>query len=282
MLAHAANTVSAWKLEGSRVFLPMSRPVQCPRMSQCGLSTAFTMRLVIWGAVHAQLRVDARNDDVELGEECLVLVEGAVFQDVDLDAGQQAERSHLPVHLLHELQLLAEPLGGQAPGDGQARAVVREDEVVVAHLGRGRCHLGDRAAAVGPVRVGVAVTLEQFTKRHHARAERHRIGRLELLEVGRHLARHGLGDHERGRVSDIRDRLQVARRGEKSQALRLELVDRGRRLPEGAHLVGLGALTLEQVGDASQGSRGSHSGAPQSLRARLGATRLGSSGCLGY
>ena len=46
---------------------------------------------------HAQLRVHAGDDDVELGEQVVVLVEAAVVEDVDLDAGEDAERRELLV-----------------------------------------------------------------------------------------------------------------------------------------------------------------------------------------
>ena len=48
---------------------------------------------------HAQLRVHAGDDDVELGEQVVVLVEAAVVEDVDLDAGEDAERRELLVEV---------------------------------------------------------------------------------------------------------------------------------------------------------------------------------------
>ena len=47
-------------------------------------------------AVHAQLRVDAGDDDVEVGEQVVVEVERAVLDDVDLHAGEDAERRRAP------------------------------------------------------------------------------------------------------------------------------------------------------------------------------------------
>ena len=43
-------------------------------------------------ALHPQLRVHAGDDDVEPGEQVVVAVERAVLEDVDLDAGEDAER----------------------------------------------------------------------------------------------------------------------------------------------------------------------------------------------
>jgi len=60
---------------------------------------------------HAQLRVHARDHDVELGEEVVVLVERAVLEDVDLDAGEDAERCELGVERVHDVELLAQPVG---------------------------------------------------------------------------------------------------------------------------------------------------------------------------
>ena len=81
-------------------------------MSTCGLATASTIRSVISCAVHRQLRVDAGDDDVELGEQVLVLVERAVLEDVDLDAGEDAERRQLLVERGDLVELVAQPLGG--------------------------------------------------------------------------------------------------------------------------------------------------------------------------
>ena len=66
-------------------------------MSTCGLATASTMRRVIVGAVHAELGVDAADDDVEPLEQVVVQVERAVLEDVDLHAGEDAERRQLRV-----------------------------------------------------------------------------------------------------------------------------------------------------------------------------------------
>ena len=43
-------------------------------------------------AVHAQLGVHAGDDDVEAGEQVVVVVEQAVLEDVDLHAREDAER----------------------------------------------------------------------------------------------------------------------------------------------------------------------------------------------
>ena len=88
----------------------------------CGFASAATMRSVIGCSLHAQLRVHARDDDVELGEQLVVLVERAVVEDVDLDAGEDAERRELLVELVDDVELLAQPLGGRARGRPSAAA----------------------------------------------------------------------------------------------------------------------------------------------------------------
>ena len=136
----------------------------------CGLSMAFTMRRVICAGIHLELRMHAGDDDVEAGEQGGVLIEASVLEDVHLDAGEDAERRHGGVDRLHHLELADQTLGIEAVGDGEARAVVGERPVVVPEGGGGLSHLGDGAPTVGPVRVAVAVALQQV------RAERRRRG----------------------------------------------------------------------------------------------------------
>ena len=61
----------------------------------CGFEIAATMRGVISFAGIRSLRVHARDDEVEPGEQRRLLVERAVVVDVDLDAGEQPERREL-------------------------------------------------------------------------------------------------------------------------------------------------------------------------------------------
>ena len=55
--------------------------------------------------------VDARDDDVELRQQLVLLVERAVVEDVDLDAGEHPERRQPLVELGDHAELLAQPLG---------------------------------------------------------------------------------------------------------------------------------------------------------------------------
>ena len=113
-------------------------------------------------ALHPQLRVDARDDDVEPAEHVVGHVEAAVLEDVDLHAGEDAERARrFSLSSRDLVELLAQPLGGQAVGDREPRRVIGQDHVLVAEILRGAGHRLDRCAAVGPDRVGVAVALER-------------------------------------------------------------------------------------------------------------------------
>ena len=57
-----------------------------------------------------------------LGEQLRLLVERAVVEDVDLDAGEDAERRELLVELGDDVELLAQPLGRQARARSSAAA----------------------------------------------------------------------------------------------------------------------------------------------------------------
>ena len=78
-----------------------------------------TIRSVIGWRCHAQLGVDARHDDVEAGEQVVVEVERAVLEDVDLHAGEDAERRQLLVERGDLDELALEPLAVEAVGDGE-------------------------------------------------------------------------------------------------------------------------------------------------------------------
>ena len=80
-----------------------------------GWRSASTMRRVIASAVHAQLRVHAGHDDVETGQDVVVLVEGAVLEDVHLDAGEDAERGQLLVECGDLVELGDGAVRGSSP-----------------------------------------------------------------------------------------------------------------------------------------------------------------------
>ncbi len=90
----------------------------------CGLATARHHAARHLVAVHAQLGVHAGDDDVEAGQQLGLLVEAAVLEDVDLDAGEDAERRHLLVDLVDDVELLAQAIGAEPVGDGEPGRVV--------------------------------------------------------------------------------------------------------------------------------------------------------------
>jgi hypothetical protein len=112
------------------------------------------------GRLHAQLGVHTGDDDVQLGQQVEVLVERAVLEDVHLNAGQDPEGRQILVQLRQDAKLVPQPLSVEPVRHGEAGAVVGQDQVLVAQRTRRLCHFADRAATVGPVRVGVAVTAE--------------------------------------------------------------------------------------------------------------------------
>jgi hypothetical protein len=120
--------------------------------------------------------VDTRDDEVETAQQAGCLVERAVVEDVDLDSGEDPERRHLVVQRRDDVELLLQPLCGQPARHLQPGRVVGEHDVLVAEVAGRLRHLGDGRAAVGPVRVQVAVAAQRRE------------------QVDRHLAAQRLGD----------------------------------------------------------------------------------------
>ena len=69
---------------------------------------------------HPELGVHAGHDDVKPREQVLALIEAAVFEDVDLDPGQDPERRQIGVQLLDQRELRRQPLGRQPVSHRQA------------------------------------------------------------------------------------------------------------------------------------------------------------------
>ena len=162
----SASSTASWSNSDCGRPRPVSsRPVQWPSTSTCGCEIACTMRFVIVVGVHAQLRVHARDDHVDALEHVVGVVERAVFEDVDLDAGEDPERRELLVELGDDVELLEQPLARQPVGDREAGRVVGEREVLVAEVARLLGHRADRVAAVGPVGVAVQVAAQLRAQR---------------------------------------------------------------------------------------------------------------------
>ncbi|ATZ23192.1 hypothetical protein SLAV_06435 [Streptomyces lavendulae subsp. lavendulae] len=143
----------------------------------------------------AELGMYGCHDDVEPAERILVLVERAGIENVALDAGEQPKiRAHAGVHGGHGLQLAFEPLGAQAVGDRQPRRVIGQNGPPVAQ-GAGRTgHVLERAAAVRPVGVQVAVPGARGREVPAGAGVRVGFG-LEAGEVARYRSCRCLGDH---------------------------------------------------------------------------------------
>ena len=165
-----------------------------------GFASAATMRSVIGCAVHAQLRVHAGDNDVESCEQILLLVERAVLEDVDLDAGEDAERRQLFVELGDDLELLAQPLGAEPVRNLQRRRVVGERHVLMTEIAacRGHQSMGDRRRT-SPSEVQVA--LQRGADRRPGPSSGAASG-LETGEILGHLAGEGLHDHPGGAAAD--------------------------------------------------------------------------------
>jgi hypothetical protein len=145
---------------------------------------------------HPQLGVHAGDHDVELPEQLVGLVEGAVIEDVDLDTGQDPEWREAGVQLADQLQLGAQPVGGQPACHGEPGRMVGQREPFVAEVPGGQRHVQRRAPAVGPVRVRVAVTPQGGPQRGR-RGRRPAVeqpGQVLRLLPGRRLRDH-LGGH---------------------------------------------------------------------------------------
>ena len=138
-------------------------------------------------------------------EQLLVLVERAVFQDVDFHTGEDPERREVVVERVHDFELLAQTVGREPVGDLQAGRVVGEREILVPEVAGLPGHRRDRVAAVRPVRVRVQVALQVRAQRLPRVGAG--LGHLveQLLEVRRCIAVERLDDHRRSLRADPGD-----------------------------------------------------------------------------
>ena len=133
-------------------------------------------------AVHLEVRVDRRRDEVEAVQHRVALVEGAVLEDVDLDALEQAQvvadravdRSTTASWAASRSAL--SPLATRRRGLWSVRTI-HSWPVSTA----GEHHLLDRRPTVGPVRVGVAVAAERGIQPLAPLDERTAGGVLQLV-----------------------------------------------------------------------------------------------------
>ena len=209
-------------------------------------------------ALHTQLGVHARHHHVEAGQQLGLLVERAVLEDVDLDPGEDSEGGELLVEGGHHVELTAEALGREPLGHGETGGVIGEGDVVVAQVAGGLGHLLDGAAAIRPVRVGVAVALERRPDVVAAAQVALTGGLLELAQVAGDLAGERLADDLLGLGTDSGQLAQPVGLRPLADLVVAQLLDGGGGPAEGLHAVGRFPPSLEEVGDALECLDGAH------------------------
>ena len=131
---------------------------------------------VIGAAGHPQLGVHAGHHHVEPGEQVVALVERAVLEDVHLDAGQDAERRQLLVQLADQRRAGRSSRSADSPLATVSRGEWSVSAIHSCPRSRAASAISPRrAAAVGPVRVRVAVAAQrrpQLVRRATAAAPR--------------------------------------------------------------------------------------------------------------
>ena len=102
----------------------------------------------------------AGNHNIHLHEDVIGKVKLAVSENVDLNAGEDANSADFLFCLSNVLDVLHGALVIESVGESQVLGVVRDGHVFVAMLFRGLRHLFDRVAAVGLHGVHVNVALK--------------------------------------------------------------------------------------------------------------------------
>ncbi len=87
-----------------------------------------------FGAVDIHVGMHGGDDHIELREDFVVEIERAVFQDVDFDAGEQANAGNALLRGADFLDLRERALFVHAVGDGDGFGVVGERDVFVAEF----------------------------------------------------------------------------------------------------------------------------------------------------
>jgi len=236
--------------------------------------------------------MDRSDDDVQPCQQVLLLVRRPVGQDVHLDTGQDPER--LRQHAVrgepgeplvergHQVQLLAQAVGGQPAGDREPGRVVGEHHVLVTQLDRRERHLFDRGAAVGPVGVGMAVPAQGRPERRGRLVEVAPFGGAQAAQVHRLLTAQRLDHATGGHVAHTGELGQRAGGGTLGDLLGADRVERRRGGAKRPYPVGGLVSALQQERDAAQvGDRvaGCHapdgSGAPEVSRSAPTGRRRG-------
>ncbi len=107
-----------------------------------------------------EVAVDGADDPVGATEEVVVHVEGAVFEDVDLDAGEDPDSVDSGVGCGDGVEVAGEAVGSHAVGDPDVLRVVGDGDEGVAEVPGGFGHLDDGVAPVGLGGVHVEVAAD--------------------------------------------------------------------------------------------------------------------------
>lgn len=111
-------------------------------------------------AGEVEMGVDGADDDIELLQRGVGLVEGAVFEDVDLLATEDGEAGEGGVGGGDFFGLLGETVGVQTVGHGEAGGMVGDGDVVVAEDLGGAGHFQDGGFAVRPGGVAMEIAAD--------------------------------------------------------------------------------------------------------------------------
>src|SRR5215211_3420141 len=147
--------------------------------------------------------VHGGHDEVQLGENIVLVVEGAVLEDVDLRSAEELDLIVTLVGLPHGLHLLLQALGREAVRHPEATGVVAEDEVLVAELDGRLGHALDGAFAVRVVGVNVQVSADVFDGDEVGQAAA--VSRFDLTSVLPQLRRY---------VAEAEPRVEILLRGD--------------------------------------------------------------------
>ncbi len=165
----------------------------------------------------ALARVQADLHPLELGEDVIWKVEGAVREDVALAPAEDPERRERRVGGRDLLALPADVIGVEARDDTDVARVVANRQVLVAERLRSSAHLLDRRLAVGGRRVHMEVAADVRELEQVGR----RIVCVDLAELRwpKRTADACVHMHLRGRIGQVAERGDVLRRAGRAHEL---------------------------------------------------------------
>ena len=166
--------------------------MQWPSTSVCGLPIAAIIRSVIGADGIRSLECTLATTTSSWPSSSSVWSSEPSSRMSTSIPGRIRNGARVGVQLADQLQLGAEPVGGQPAGHGEPGRVVGQRHPLVPEVARGQRHLQRRAAAVGPVRVRVAVAPHRGPQRGRrgGRAAVEQPGQVLRLLAGRRLRDH--------------------------------------------------------------------------------------------